>query len=140
MANNKQSEIEGYIVQISPIKCSKNNVPYFNGKLQTSDDTFQDLVGFDEAQRNTLQLHFDSKTPVLCKDVDFVPGRRDSSKKDLKLTRRSAITAAKQLDFGMEEIQQEPRTLLSDIPNMSGGNVNVYKRCFVNKVVSAILA
>lgn len=83
--------VSGYIQDVSPIKISAKNYPYFQGIIQTDTDVYRKIVCFDVQKHGNLNQAHLSKTPVKLQRVNFAPNKEDASKSDILINQRSTI-------------------------------------------------
>ncbi|XP_069109877.1 uncharacterized protein [Argopecten irradians] len=95
-----QGSCTGYIHNLSPIKRSKANNPYFEGTIQTADRQYQRLVCFDVAKHGTLQGAATAKTPLKLSNIKQSPSRSDATKSDVVINQSSTLELKiRKLDF-----------------------------------------
>ncbi|XP_061179545.1 uncharacterized protein LOC133188181 [Saccostrea echinata] len=98
-ADHAEDSIQGYIHEVSPIKISRANNPYFTGKIQVNTNTFQKIVCFDQSKHAELKSASAARTPIKLCDIRNVPSREDSSKIDILVNSKTTINAVRTLDF-----------------------------------------
>ena len=97
--SDEESVIAGFIHNISPVKTSARNNPYFHGYIQVQTDVYQKLVCFDVQKHSTLNQAEMSKSPVKLEQITQVPNREDGTKTDILINSRSLVQTTKKLNF-----------------------------------------
>ncbi|XP_033726298.1 uncharacterized protein LOC117315965 [Pecten maximus] len=106
-----QNSCTGYIHDVSPIKRSKANNPYFEGTIQTADRQYQRLVCFDTNKHGTLQAAATSKTPLKLSSIKQSPSRADSTKSDVVINQSSTLELkVRKLDFDHYAMKKQTGT------------------------------
>ena len=94
----------GYLIEVSPLKRSAKDYPYSNAVLETSSEIYQDVVVFAADKHQRMQQIGAARSPVKLDNVDLTHSRRDATAIDIKVTKRSTISAITRiLDFAAKE-------------------------------------
>ncbi|VDH97070.1 Hypothetical predicted protein [Mytilus galloprovincialis] len=97
-ATSSEEQENGYLHGISPLKISRNNNKYFNGKLQTKHRTFN-FVCYAPEKHAEYQVAEKVDSPVKITNIKYSPSLIDSTDLDIQINRRSRFNVMKKLDF-----------------------------------------
>jgi hypothetical protein len=86
---------EGYVVGASPVKISRNNNKYFNGKIQTEHKTYN-CVCYASEKAADYQAAERMNFPVKLSNIKFTPSIIDKETLD---TKKRSMQVIKKLNF-----------------------------------------
>ena len=101
-----------FIQNLSPIKCSRNQIQWFDFDLQTSPSKSRRVVGFNIASHSTLQEHEASKTAVTLQHT------KENNNNQIIFNQQSMVRVAPtfDIDFDYQPIHKSQKTAPSAQP------------------------
>ena len=88
-------QIEGFIVNISPVKHAREKTDYCTAKIETQRHKIHHVVCFvTQKFHSQLEKCASNQTAVCLKNVSLKPGRFDPSVPEVTLTQKSMISAS----------------------------------------------
>ncbi|XP_070564414.1 uncharacterized protein [Ptychodera flava] len=119
-APRSSNNVEGFIVNVSPLKTSAKNAKYFNGVIQTQREQYQNIVCFSPDKHEVFTSLLKSKSPIKLQNVDFIPSRANPSVSDIQVSKRSGFQGVQQLSFSMKK--PTPKTTnIAEVADMAQG-------------------
>ena len=120
---------EGYITDVTPVKISRNNNKYFNGKLQTEHKNYN-FVCFASEKVADYQTALRMNSPVKLSNIKFTPSVVDKETLNIQITKKSSMQVIRKLNFqkkleiasdksASKSEKQSVSTLISDVDTKS---------------------
>ena len=132
LADDSETDLteEGYVVGASPVKISRSNNKYFNGKIQTEHKTYN-FVCYASEKAADYQAAERMNSPIQLSNIKLTPSIIDKETLDIQITKKSSVQVIKKLNFQKKvETDTKPKseqtvTTLSQISDVDTTSTHI---------------